>query len=293
MAEPLTELDWARIAKGGFDTGNPLEMAAANGLFKGGEEVLQEHLGETLLNADLRTVIRLGLNQLDERRISLVTPHEVVDRIDAALETGKGYTLIRFGDGELLTLAQDSVLTTEEVRLAGLWLHLSGVTTPDLDARDKLIEAFQSADMVGVPTSRFMTYGPLFLRLASYYQWPIDTLPLTSSVVNYAMFEATDFYQRVLRIRRVLLMGNRSAQLQRVLESEGYSSIVGHVAVNGMSAVPEALHEAEPYDFDVALVAAGIPACVLCPMLRERGKVAIDFGHLADALADQRVRLAQ
>lgn len=286
MTEPLTHQDWLRIAKGGFDAQDPVEYAAAYGLFKGGEELLQEQLGNSVLNADLRTVIDLGLHQLVARRIHLLTAQEVVTRLEAALAAGSGFAVIRFGDGELLTLAQDSVLTTDEVRLAAPWLHLSGVIVPDLQARDKLADAFQSADVVGVPTSRFMTYGTLFLRLASFYHWPIETMPLTSSVINYAINETTDFYQHVLQTRKVLLIGNRSAQLQTVLEARGVTSIVGHVPVTGMSAIPTALNESFQYDFDVALVAAGIPACVICPELRDRGKVAIDFGHLADVWVD-------
>lgn len=287
----LSEDDWRRIAKGGFDSQNPVETAAAHGLFKGGDEILQYQVGYAILNADLRTVIEAGVRQLEARRIPLLQTNDVVARIDEALASGQGYALIRFGDGELLTLAQDTVLTVQEVQTVAPWLHLSGVTIPDLNARDLLAEAFNRADLVGVPTSRFMTYGSLFLRLASYYNWPIEHLPLTSSVVNYAIYEQTNWYQRILRSKKVLLMGNRSEKLHTALEQSGFSTIAGHIAVQGMSSIASALAESEKYDFDVALVAAGIPACVICPQLRDRGKVAIDFGHLADGLADGGLKL--
>ena len=288
----LSEDDWRRIAKGGFDSQNPVETAAAYGLFKGGEEILQHQLGYSILNADLPTVIREGLRQLEARRIALLQTDEVVSRIDQALLSDNGYALIRFGDGELLTLAQDTVLTVQEVQTVAPWLQLSGVSIPDLDARDRLAEAFSRADLVGVPTSRFMTYGALFLRLASHYSWPIEQSPLTSSVVNYAIYEHTDLYQRILRNNKVLLIGNRSAKLQTVLENSGFTTVTGHIAVEGMSSITSALQEADQYDFDVALVAAGIPACIICPRLRDRGKVAIDFGHLADGLADGNLKLS-
>lgn len=287
----ISEDDWRRIARGGFDSQDPTETAAAHGLFKGGEEILQYEVGDAIFNADVRTVIKAGVRQLEARRIPLLPTRDVVARIDEALASENGYALIRFGDGELLTLAQDTVLTVQEVQTVAPWLRLSGVTVPDLQARDRLADAFNRADVVGVPTSRFMTYGSLFLRLASYYNWPIEHAPLTSSVVNYAIYEQTDFYQRILQRNRVLLMGNRSEKLHAVLEQSGFPTIAGHIAVDSMSAIESAVAESEKYDFDVALVAAGIPACVICPLLRDRGKVAIDFGHLADALADGGLKL--
>jgi len=287
MSTDISNEDWLRIAQGGFDLQNPVEAAAAYGLFKGGEEILQQKLSYSLLNAKLDEVIEAGLHQLGHRRITLLGANDVASRIETALQSGTGYSLIRFGDGELLTLAQDSVLTVQEVQKVAPWLPWAGVTVPDLAARDQLVEAFFRTDLVGVPTSRFMTYGPLFLRLASHYQWPIATMPLTSSVINYAMYEDTDLYQKILRNHKVLIIGNRSAQLHAVLEESGVSTVVGHLPVSGMSSIATVLAESNTYDFEVAFVAAGIPACVICPQLRDRGKIAIDFGHLADGLADK------
>ncbi len=292
MSLDLSEEDWTRISRGGFNAQSDLEMAAAYGLFKGGEEILQQHLGYSLMHASLTEVITAGMEELAHRRIGLLTANDVVARLDNALATGTGYSLIRFGDGELLTLAQDSVLTSQEVQQAAPWLWLSGVTLPDLAARDQLVDAFIHADLVGVPTSRFMTYGSLFLRIAAYYHWSIDTMALTSSVINYMMFEETNIYQRMLRRHKVLLIGNASESLHTALQADGFSSVVGHIPANGMASIPGVLADSLNYDFDVAFVAAGIPACVICRYLRDRGKVAIDFGHLADGLANKQLTLS-
>ena len=45
------------------------------------------------------------------------------------------------------------------------------------------------------------------------------------------------------------------------------------------------VEEAGARAFDIALVAAGIPSVVICQRLAaDYGKVAFDFGHLADAI---------
>lgn len=292
MTAGISEEDWKRIERGGFDSQNPLETAAAYGLFKGGEEILQHQLGNTLLNAGLKEVLSAGLHSLRRRRKDLLPAGAAAARIEEALLDGKGFSLIRLGDGELLTLAQGTVLGVEEVQKAGPWLHYSGVAVPDLNARDQLGVAFLRSDLVGVPTSRFMTYGTLFLRIAAHHGWPIETMPLTSSVINYEIFEQTDLFPKILRRHKVLLMGRTAAELRAHLERQGVTTIAGHIPVDGMAAVEGALAESERYEFDVALVAAGIPACVICMRLRDRGKVAIDFGHLADALVNQTVRLS-
>lgn len=292
MTAGISEEDWERIRKGGFDSQNPLETAAAYGLFKGGDEILQHQLGNSLLNADLQDVIAAGLHRLRHRRKDLLPATVAAARIEEALLASKGFSLIRLGDGELLTLAQGTVLSVEEVQKAGPWLHYSGVTVPDLNARDQLGVAFLRSDLIGVPTSRFMTYGTLFLKIAAHHGWSIETMPLTSSVINYEIFQQTDLYQKILRRHRVLLMGRMAGELKAALEAQGVTTIVGHIPVNGMAAVEGALAESERFEFDAALVAAGIPACMICLRLRDRGKVAIDFGHLADALINQTVKLS-
>jgi hypothetical protein len=212
----------------------------------------------------------------------------VAARVLEAVDGGRGFSLIRFGDGELFTLAQNTVLPADEVRLAAPFLfERHGVVVPNAEARDLLAGAFWNADLVGVPTSRRTTYSPMFLRLAAYHGWPIHTRPLTLSVINYMLYEHTDLYQTLLRRCRVLLVGNRSADLARRLGEAGFDGVVGHVAVpQGVLSVRAALDEIETHTFDVAFVAAGIAACLICPVLARQGKVALDFGILADDLTN-------
>lgn len=55
--------------------------------------------------------------------------------------------------------------------------------------------------------------------------------------------------------------------------------------VAGYADIPRVMQRIRKHDFDLALVAAGIPAIVLCRHIAdELGKVAIDFGHLANKL---------
>ena len=61
--------------------------------------------------------------------------------------------------------------------------------------------------------------------------------------------------------------------------------IAGSISpVNGMSDIPRIMREAAAHHFDIALVSAGIPAVVIAQRVAtELGKVALDFGHLANS----------
>jgi hypothetical protein len=52
------------------------------------------------------------------------------------------------------------------------------------------------------------------------------------------------------------------------------------------------MQQTAEHSFDIALVAAGIPAVILCYRIAgELGRVAIDFGHLADKLVTGELQL--
>ncbi|MNF15190.1 hypothetical protein D3C80_2176880 [compost metagenome] len=59
-----------------------------------------------------------------------------------------------------------------------------------------------------------------------------------------------------------------------------------------MADVPRVMQLTAEHTFDIALVAAGIPAVVLCRRIAgELGSVAFDFGHLADKLVTGELQL--
>ncbi|MNJ74948.1 hypothetical protein D3C77_719600 [compost metagenome] len=62
--------------------------------------------------------------------------------------------------------------------------------------------------------------------------------------------------------------------------------------VQGIGDVHRIVNQAAPLDFDIALVAAGIAAVVICTRIaREQGRVALDMGHLADLFVKEEAAL--
>ncbi|GAV15465.1 hypothetical protein PBN151_5445 [Paenibacillus sp. NAIST15-1] len=84
-----------------------------------------------------------------------------------------------------------------------------------------------------------------------------------------------------------MTVGNAAVGLASMLRKRGIT-VTGTIApVRGTTDIPRILDEVSRYEFDIALVAAGIPAVILAQQIAERyNKVAIDFGHLANKIAD-------
>ncbi|MOA43105.1 hypothetical protein D3C78_1652250 [compost metagenome] len=71
--------------------------------------------------------------------------------------------------------------------------------------------------------------------------------------------------------------------MARWLQIQGYEIVAAIAPVQGVGDIDRIMEQVVQLDFDIALAAAGIAAVVLCTRIaREKGKVALDLGHLAD-----------
>lgn len=258
-----------------------------HGLGQGPELLLQAHLPQDALIPDITPdeAMAHGVTALRARGLRLLHPAEVAEQIDAAVRERRPYALVRLGDGELLTLAQDRVMSWPEIRRVGAFLPRAGVNVPDPAARDELLQAVISANAVGVPMSRLPHYQPLFMRIARAYGLDLPSMQLTTSTINGALFEH-GCLMRILQGRQILVIGNAAAPLAAALQPLGIG-IAGVIApVRGVADAARVVQEAVSLDYDLAWVSAGIAAVPICTRLAAaKGKPAIDFGSLADRMA--------
>ncbi|ETT64799.1 hypothetical protein C172_14318 [Paenibacillus sp. FSL H8-457] len=259
----------------------------AKGLYDGGEGIVDSILPELeiLPEISVRQIIEAGMEQMSSQYYRLLSAAEVARKLNEALDSSSPLSVIRLGDGELLTLAQDMVLNEEEVRKEGHFLSYAGVCLPDLKARDMLAASVRKADIVGIPKLRLPNFQPLGFSVFRAHGIDYRKLQLTLSTVNYAL-HLEGLLGGILAGRRVLVVGNSAPGLSRVLSGRGIK-VAGTVApVEGIHDIPRIMDEIRGHPFDIALVGAGIPAVIITERIAsELGKVAIDFGHLADSLA--------
>jgi hypothetical protein len=260
----------------------------AQGGFRDGVEGIIDSMTpeyEVLPEISAEQIIAAGLEHLRGQFRHLLTPEQLGGQILHALDTRTPMSVVRLGDGELLTLAQGAVLSIAQVQEQGSFLGYAGVEIPDYDARDQLVQSVRKATVVGIPKLRVRNYQPLAFEVFRAHGINHKELALTDSLINYYLYQA-GFLSRILSGRRVLVAGTLADQLSDVLRGNGVHVSAAITPVNGVADVPRVMEEiAAAQPFDIALVAAGIAAVILSQRIAtEMGKVAIDFGHLANSM---------
>lgn len=266
---------------GGYDKGY------ADGLYDGGERCIDAHHPADLIFPDLtvESAVAAGLAALRPAGLPLLSPAQVAVELEASLRERRPYAFVRLGDGELLTLGQEVVLPIDEVRKAGAFLPYSGVHVLDAWARDTVANSLRAASLVGVPLSRKVYFQPLLFKALQAHGIDCRSLHMTTSTMNYNLYESGLLWP-LLEGRRVLVVGNVAVQLAETLAQRGIVIAGAVTPVNGIRDIWRVLAVAVTHDFDLALVAAGIAAIPICVHLAaDHGKVAIDFGHLANIVA--------
>jgi len=283
----LSKSEWENLKKFGFvEEGNNKNLAT-EGLYYGGDKLVENKLKKHhYLPYNIEEIISAGLEKLKDKKIKLKNAEEIANEIREALKEQRGYSLIRLGDGELIFLSHDLLLSSEEIekepRLK--FLSYAGVSLPDHEARNHLTSKLLQSNAIGIPTARFPMFQTLFTKLANYHKWDLSTMNLTNSTVNFDLCNYTTLLHDILSNYRVLLIGNKMGYGKSHLEKLGYKNIVGNIPVKGIKAVPDVIKQAKDFDYDVAIVSSGIPATLICSLLAEDHKVAIDFGHTIDWL---------
>ncbi|UHA75859.1 succinyl-CoA synthetase [Paenibacillus sp. 481] len=257
------------------------------GKYEGGEGFLTKLIPDHMILPEIPVdhVINLGYEKVRHLLKPLVDPFTVYMEMHQALNEKKPLSVVRLGDGELLALAHDKVLSPELVRKEGTFLSYSGMNIPDHKYRDQLAEAVRRATFVGIPTSRQPNFQALLYPVFRAYDIDVMKTRFTYSTVNY-LLASLGYLLLLMQNRKILVVGNEAQALADVLTKRSIS-VTGVVSpVKGVQDIPRVLDEISTHTFDLALVAAGIPAVIISQHIAQHlGKVALDFGHLANNIA--------
>ncbi|MHA0857010.1 GT-D fold domain-containing protein [Paenibacillus sp. CMAA1364] len=256
------------------------------GYYEGGEARVLAHIPPHTILPELTCddVIAAGVRSLSPSFMALLTAYAVYEEMQEAMNVKRPLSIVRLGDGELLALAAGTVLSVEEAMKWGPFLPQAGYNMTDIAGRQQLVMSIRQANIIGVPLSRFPTFQGLLFPVLQYFSIPYRMLRMTSSTLNYELNECK-LFAPLLRNRRVIIVGNSAQSLADRLAQENIH-IVGVVSpVNGISHIEEVMCSIRSYDFDLALVSAGIPAVIICERIAtQMGRVALDCGHLANKL---------
>jgi len=206
----------------------------------------------------------------------------VANLIAAASNARRPFALIRLGDGEALTLAQYSVRPLPYI--AGhAFLREAGVIVPDLRARERVLAAVRHADVVGVAVRRDLPdFAPLTEEAFTHFS--LHPARLCDCCINYAL-QAEEMLVPLLRGRRLFLINRCWLDWAEALARLYGLKVIGGATVDHFGQAETALSVARHRRFDIALVAAGVPATWLAVCLAHQNRcVALDIGRLADLM---------
>lgn len=222
---------------------------------------------------------------------SLLSELEVLRRIHKALREKKSFSLVRIGDGENIILAQGKFLTNQEIE-DSYWVQQGrrtggkGVDLPNLTLRNRMLAGIRQADIVGIcrqqndevaaPT-RFKR--ELTNKIFDYYR--LQPPALCYVFCNRKMV-AYRYFWKILHQYRTLLISKWADRYARLIKKK-YASlppqIVGTIDFQHYDQIPAVLKKAGKFDFDLALISAGVNAVILAPAIAKRyRKAAVDFG---------------
>ncbi|WP_229753564.1 GT-D fold domain-containing protein [Paenibacillus segetis] len=262
------------------------EEGYRQGCFDGGEAKVMKLLPPLNILPELTVddLIAIGFQTVASTLFPLISPEGIYAEMETALNQRKPMSIVRLGDGELLTLAHDTIMPTFEVVRWGHFLPYAGVNLPDPITREDLVQSLLQADIIGIPESRHPSYQALLFPILRHYGIDYRGLRMTSSIINYTLNDE-GYLAQLLVGRKILIIGNEAPGLSRLLAQQGFhiSGIIH--PVQGVADVPRVMRQTSEIDFDLALVAAGVAAVLICTRIaREQGKVSFDLGHLANRL---------
>lgn len=189
------------------------------------------HSGKNEIILDPKRLDRIQERQQLEAMVRSV--NEIAPQILRALADKRGFSVIRLGDAEILTLAQDTIFPTRynvpiwgdlmaelchdptlgkgdnnEVRRWRDMMYMSGIHYPDLDARDLLTQAVKTADVVGIPVRNRPGRSRAHLKILEGFQTVLleifkplnlnhSNMQLADSALHYLLF-STGWLHRIL-----------------------------------------------------------------------------------------------
>ncbi|MBT2617223.1 MULTISPECIES: GT-D fold domain-containing glycosyltransferase [unclassified Bacillus (in: firmicutes)] len=208
---------------------------------------------------------------------------KVIRLLDQAIKQNRGFSLARFGIGEIsyLSYPANGLLVQEFKR----YESYAGVShAPELIRRE-LVRALRDTDIAGLiapwrldpwaKQTRTVLEQLKFMPTKSCCAWIMQSLLDEGTLWPW------------LSDKKVFLVGRRSKEAEIVFREQGIQ-ITGSIGLNGYDELIRVQNELQSnQEWDIALISAGIPATILAPRIaKSTQKVAIDFGHALDMILD-------
>ncbi|MFJ7364258.1 GT-D fold domain-containing glycosyltransferase [Peribacillus frigoritolerans] len=213
----------------------------------------------------------------------LLDNRKVIKLLDQAIKQNKGFSLARYGIGEIsyLSYSANGLFVQEFKR----YESYAGVSHAPEIIRQELVRSLRDTDIAGLIAP--WRLGPWAKQTRTVFE-QLKFMP-SKACCAWIMQSLLDegALWPWLSNKKVFLVGRRSKEAEIVFKEQGVQ-ITGSIGLNGYEELNRVQNELQSnQEWEIALISAGIPATILAPRIAKlTQKVAIDFGHALDMILD-------
>lgn len=204
---------------------------------------------------------------------------DYVNDMIKAIKEKRGYSWVRIGDGELVFFQQEYIKPIKEILKSVGWSHNTnycGAKIPNIELRNRMIESARNADLVGV----FQGDPPM---LEIFEKIQIKPKSICYAFDNVFLPMNAYFVNNILLKNRLFIVGMNSSTYRQKFEEILGANVVGTATIQNYDEIEQCMDKMCQYDYDVALVSAGVNANVICyEMSKKLNRVFLDMGHAWD-----------
>jgi hypothetical protein len=221
----------------------------------------------------------------------LLSPMQIIDILDEHVRNNNSICISRLSDAELGVIYQ-GYTEPHEYNWWNRYCEVSGVSLPNLEAKNRLIDALKQVDIMGIFVANPDKVEPYFsLHNAMYRdtQRFFDEYNIYPSQVFYCFdhfkFPAISKFVQLIKDYPPLLIGNTVDGFAQLLKDKLNIDVAGIVRCKDIFDVDNAIQQAKQTSARWCLVSAGTPAKIICAELSKKyGKTTLDFGNVVNKI---------
>ena len=203
-------------------------------------------------------------------------PIDITTHIENCIKEEKPFSLCRCGDGELWVLSCGTLYSMEYVRVNCPWVNnigYCGTTLPNVELQQRLINAINNANVVGIFNDDWTrkTFQHLNLQVQN----------TCYAFINIGWAGHKAFVQLIRDYKPLLIGQNVKLYASKFQELLGVTCPT--LEISNYTQIDWCLKEMGNIDYQLAFVSCAVPAKIICVEATTKyGKVHIDTGHCFD-----------
>jgi hypothetical protein len=217
---------------------------------------------------------------------TFLSTYEVINLLEEAINDKKAFSLTRFSHAEVSCLSWK--FNRKLFNMMDNFRIYNGFTGSAEHTAKRILKSMKTTNIVGFVRQDCQNKGAFWYESTKSLLHHLHYIPkkICSVWVTHEMIKEQKFWE-LLYNKKVALIGRRAQEAIPYFQ-KNYVNVTIALPLEGMQYIDEVYESlVNNDDWDIVLLAAGIPATILTPMLaKSTRRIAIDFGHALDMVID-------